>query len=115
MTLAGFLIISGLAHFKYADFVTDFIPSYIPFRSFWTYFCGVCLIAGGIGLFIPLTRRFAALLSGIMILSWFVLLHIPRFIANINDPSDRMGLGESFVFAGIFFILTGLFSEKKNS
>jgi uncharacterized membrane protein len=112
LTLAAFLIISGFAHFKYADFVTEFIPSYIPFHAFWTYFCGVCLIAGGIGLLISFTRKLAALLSGIMILSWFVLLHIPRIIANINDPSDRMGLGESFAFAGIFFVLTGLFSKE---
>jgi uncharacterized membrane protein len=115
LTLTVFLIMAGLSHFKYADFVTDFIPSYIPFRSFWTYFCGICLIAGGIGLLIPPTRRLAALLSGIMILGWFFLLHIPRFIANINDPSDRMGLGESFAFAGIFFVLTGLFSKKKTA
>jgi hypothetical protein len=65
------------------------------------------------GLLIPQTRRLAALLSGIMIAGWFLLLHIPRFIANIHDVSDRMGLCESFTFIGIFFVLAGMLSGNK--
>lgn len=106
--LAAFFIAGGYAHFKFADFVVGFIPSYIPFHVFWTYFCGICLIAGGIGILIPGTRRLAALLSGIMVMGWFLLLHIPRFLSNVHDASDRMGLCESFAFAGIFFVLAGI-------
>jgi uncharacterized membrane protein YphA (DoxX/SURF4 family) len=112
--LAAFFIASGYAHFKFADFVETFIPSYIPFHVFWTYFCAICLLAGGVGLLIPQTRRLAALLSGFMILGWFLLLHIPRFIANINDASDRMGLFESFTFVGIFFVLAGILPGPEN-
>ncbi|MCW3093910.1 MAG: hypothetical protein JWP81_4979 [Ferruginibacter sp.] len=99
--LAAFFIACGYAHFKFATFVKDFIPAYIPFRSFWTYFCGICLFAGGIGLLLPVSRRWAALLSGIMVAGWFIFLHIPRFIANTKDVGDRMGLCESFTFAGM--------------
>jgi uncharacterized membrane protein YphA (DoxX/SURF4 family) len=106
--IASFFIVSGYAHFKFADFVIQFIPAYIPFRPFWTYFCGICLAAGGVGILIPPTRRLAALLSGIMVLGWFLLLHIPRFVGNMNDFSDRLGLAESFTFAGIFFALAGV-------
>jgi uncharacterized membrane protein len=111
--LAAFFIAGGYAHFKFAAFVKDFIPAYIPFHSFWTYFCGICLFAGGAGLLIPATRKWAALFSGIMVLGWFILLHIPRFLANTNDTSDRMGLCESFTFVGIFFVLAGMLSRKK--
>ena len=110
--LALFFVQGGYAHFKYADFVKDFIPAYIPFRSFWAYFCGICLIAGGIGILIPQIRRLAALLSGIMVFGWFVLLHIPRFIMDTTNASDRMGLGESLAFSGIFFVLATLFSKE---
>ena len=109
--LGVFFIAMGYAHFKFADFVIDFIPLYIPFHAFWTYFCGVCLFAGGVGLLLPQTRKWAALLSGIMVLGWFLLLHIPRFLANTHDASDRMGLCESFTFAGIFFVLAGMVSD----
>jgi hypothetical protein len=55
------------------------------------------------------------MLIGIMIAGWFLLLHIPRFFANVNDPSDQMGLCESFAFAGIMFVLYGLFKVKKGN
>ena len=114
--LSSFYIISGLAHFKFADFIMDgFMPSYIPFHPFWTYFCGIALIAGGVGIQIYSFRKIAALLMGIMIAGWFLLLHIPRFFTNINDPSDQMGLCESFAFAGIMFVLYGLFKIKKEN
>jgi uncharacterized membrane protein len=113
LLLSLFLIVCGISHFKYADFVRDFIPSYIPFHVFWTYFCGICLIAGGVGLLVRSVRKLAALLSGTMIAGWFLLLHIPRFAADYTNVSDRLGLGESFIFAGVFFVLTALFAKTK--
>jgi uncharacterized membrane protein YphA (DoxX/SURF4 family) len=110
-----FFLASGYAHFKFADFVIGFIPAYIPFRAFWTYFCAVCLIAGGIGILIPRTRRLAALLSGIMVLGWFVLLHVPRFVMNPDDFSDRLGLCESFAIGGMFLVLGGMYSNRTAS
>ncbi|HMC87068.1 MAG TPA: hypothetical protein VKI61_16190, partial [Chitinophagaceae bacterium] len=112
ISLAAFFIACGYAHFKFADFIESFIPSYIPFHVFWTYFCGICLFAGGVGLLIPQTRRPAALLSGFMVLGWFLLLHIPRLIANMNDASDRLGLCESFTLVGIFFVLAGILNSR---
>ena len=113
LLLAVFFIACGYAHFKFADFINNFIPAYIPFHIFWAYFCGICLFAGGLGILIPQTRYWAALLSGIMLGGWFVLLHIPRFLANVNDASDRMGLCESFTLCGVFLVLAGI-SSKKN-
>jgi uncharacterized membrane protein len=114
--LSLFFIISGFAHFKFAGFIIDgFMPSYIPFHPFWTYFCGIALIAGGIGIQIYPLRKIAALLVGIMIAGWFLLLHIPRFFTNIKDTGDQMGLCESFAFAGIMFVLYDLFKVKKEN
>ena len=110
--LSLFLILCGISHLKFYDFVVNFIPAYIPAHSFWTYFTAIALLAGGIGLILKKTDRWAALFSGLMIAGWFVLLHVPRFIANPNDPSDRMGLFESFTFVGIFFALAGILSRK---
>jgi len=110
--LAFFFIISGFAHFKFHDFIIkDFIPAYIPFHAFWTYFCGIALIAGGVGLLIKQTRRWAAALTGLMILLWFFLLHIPRASYAPHDYGEWMGVCESFTFSGILFTLAGLSSK----
>ena len=110
--LALFFIISGCAHFKFDEFIINtFIPAYIPYHAFWTYFCGVALIAGGIGLLIRQTRKWAAALTGLMILLWFFLLHIPRASYTPHDYGEWMGVCESFTFSGILFTLAGLSSK----
>ena len=109
--LSVFFIACGYSHFKFYDFVKEFIPAYLPMHGFFAIFAAICLLAGGIGILIPATRKWAALLSGIMVGGWFLLLHIPRFLANTNDASDRMGVCESFAFAGIFFVLAAIFDK----
>jgi uncharacterized membrane protein len=110
--LALFFIISGFAHFKFDDFIINgFIPAYIPFHPFWTYFCGIALIAGGVGLLVKQTRKWAAALTGLMILLWFFLLHIPRASYTPHDYGEWMGVCESFTFSGILFTLAGLSSK----
>lgn len=66
--LGGFLLLGGVQHFVYADFVARLVPAWIPGARFWVYFTGVALIAGGVGILLPKTQRLAATMSGIMIL-----------------------------------------------
>ncbi|HMG66532.1 MAG TPA: hypothetical protein VK588_02565, partial [Chitinophagaceae bacterium] len=80
-------------------------------RPFWTYFAAVALLAGGTGIIFRQTRQWAATLSGIMILLWFFLLHIPRALAAPHDYGEWMGVCESFTFVGILFVLAGLSSK----
>jgi uncharacterized membrane protein len=109
-----FFIICGFSHFKFAEFIVKgFIPSYIPFPAFWAYFCGICLVAGGVGFLFPQTRKWAALLSGTMVAGWFILLHTVRFAADTSNSSDRMGLCESFTIAGMLFVLAGISWKKE--
>jgi len=69
----------------------------------WTYFGGVALIAGGAGLLIPRTAQLAALLSGLMILSWFFIVHVSREIAGV---ADGIAVFEALLTAGMLFVLT---------
>ena len=111
--LAIFFMACAYAHVQFFDFVKGFIPAYIPFHGFFAYFTALCLFCGGIGILNPPTRRLAAMLSGVMLLGWFLMLHIPRFINNIHDASDQMGLFESLAFAGFFFVLASVSSHPK--
>jgi uncharacterized membrane protein len=118
--LALFLIICGMAHFKFADFVKDLVPAYINNGYFWTYFAAIVLLAGGAGLIFKRTRKWAAALSGIMVLLWFVMLHIPRAVnipplTSVPIYGEWMGVFESFAFGGIFFVLAGLSTKEKPS
>jgi uncharacterized membrane protein len=116
--LSAFFIAAGYAHFKYADFTKNYIPAYLPLHTFFTYFCAVCLIAGGIGILIPATRIWATLLSGIMLTGWFLLLHLPKFFTDVHIKGERMGVFESLALAGVFFTAYSIFKiikQKKDS
>src|SRR5262245_46074006 len=80
--LAAFMVFAGVMHFIYTQFAAGLVPSWIPGHTFWAYFAGCALIAGGLGIILPWTTQLAALLSGAMIFLWVVLLHIPRALAN---------------------------------
>jgi uncharacterized membrane protein len=103
--LATFLILGGIQHFVYATFVMQLVPAWIPSPRFWVYLTGTALIAGGIGILLPPTRRLAATLVGIMILLWVVMLHIPRALANRQDPGETAAIFEALALSGVVFIL----------
>jgi len=103
--LGGFMILGGIQHFVYADFVAQLVPSWIPGTRFWVYFTGVALIAGGVGILVPKTQHLAATLSGVMILLWVVLLHIPRALADLHNAGETSGVFEALALSGVAFIL----------
>ena len=105
VALGIFLIITGIQHFRFTEFVSSLVPAWIPGSDvFWTYFAGVALIAGGIGLLVPWTARLAALLSGGMVFSWFWIVHIPRVLTSV---SDAIAVFEALAVSGIAFVLAG--------
>ncbi|HKX84128.1 MAG TPA: DoxX family membrane protein, partial [Pyrinomonadaceae bacterium] len=107
--LGAFFILAGIQHFYYAQFVATLVPSWIPGAAFWTYFTGLALIAGGIGVLTPITSRLAALMSGLMIFSWFLLLHIPRALAaatGAQSKNEWIAVFEALSMSGIALVLT---------
>lgn len=106
--ISFFLIICGIQHFVFVPFVAQLVPSWIPGQIFWTYFSGVALIAGGLGLLIDKTVQLTAALAGIMILIWFIILHIPRALNSPQElaPNEWIAVCESLAFSAALFTLT---------
>jgi uncharacterized membrane protein len=108
---SAMLIVYGIDHFVYTEFVSAMVPSWIPGHYFWTYLAGVALICAGIAITFKIKLKLAASLMGLMFFLWFVILHIPRAIDN---PSGGKGLELTRVFAifgyvgiALLFALTG--------
>ncbi len=107
--LGAFFIVCGVQHFLFTSFVATLVPAWIPGALFWTYFAGVALIAAGVGLSFPPTARLAALLAGGMIVTWIVILHIPRALAAAGVAAQREewnSVFEALTFSGLAFVLT---------
>ncbi|MGC4038284.1 MAG: hypothetical protein QM764_20140 [Chitinophagaceae bacterium] len=110
------LILFGIDHLLYTDFVAGLVPSWIPFHLFWTYFGAVALSGSGIAILLKIKLPQVSVLLGVMLLIWFLILHIPR---AITDPHSGNGneitsVFEALGFAGIAFIIAGLYKKNRN-
>jgi uncharacterized membrane protein len=111
--LGCFLIIGGLQHFKFTAFVAALIPAWFPGNAtWWTRFAGVALIAGGVGLIVRRTAVLAGLMAGLMIFSWFWIVHVPRTFTSV---SDGIAVFEALAFSGIGLVVAGARGEFRVS
>ena len=111
------MILFGVDHFLYADFVVKLMPVWIPGTLFWTYFAGVALIGAGIAIILKIKLKLSAILLGVMIFLWLIMLHIPRAIA---DPYGAQGneltsVFEALGFSGVAFMLAGGYNNWKQA
>ncbi len=107
---AVLLIVFGSEHFLYSKFVAALVPGWVGSANFWTYFAGVSLVAGGIGIMVRQVARLASLLAGLMIFLWVIMLHIPRAIV---DPYSNVGnewasVFEALAFSGMAWMLAAM-------
>jgi len=109
------LIIFGADHFLFTKWIAMLVPNWIPGHIFWTYFAGVALIGSGIGIITKIQLKLVAILCAIMIFIWFIILHIPRGIA---DPYSLQGneissVLQSFGFSGVAYLIGYGYHTKK--
>jgi uncharacterized membrane protein len=111
---AFLLIVFGIDHFLYAKFVAMLVPSWAGSQMFWTYFAGVALISGGLGITVRRVAPLASLLVGVMIFLWVPMLHIPRAIADpyMSVGNEWASVFEATAFSGVAFMLAALSKEK---
>jgi uncharacterized membrane protein len=108
------MVVFGYMHFLYPDFVATLVPNWIPGHLFWTYFAAVALIASGLGILLNIQRRLAALLLGIMLFLWVIMLHIPRAVVALpaDHGNEWASVFEALAFSGMAFLLAGNRPEK---
>ena len=94
------LLLFGIDHFFYPEFVATLVPAWVPDHTFWTYLAGVALIGTGTAIILKIKRRKIALLASAMLFLWLVLLHIPRAMA---DPYGARGNEITSVFEALAF------------
>ena len=108
--LGAFLILCSLQHFKFLAFVATLIPAWFPGNPIlWSQFAGIALLLFGVGLLISRTAPLAALLAGLMIFSWFWIVHLPRVRTSV---SDGIALFEALAFSGLAFVLAGALVQR---
>ncbi|SHN00758.1 hypothetical protein [Mucilaginibacter sp. OK098] len=110
------MILFGIDHFLYVEFVSKLVPAWIPGQLFWTYFAGVALIGSGVAIILKIKLKLVAILLGVMIFLWLIMLHIPRAIADpYGDKGNEVtSVFEALGFSGIAFVIAGVYNKKKS-
>lgn len=108
------IISFAMDHFLYAKDAADYVPSWVPGHLFWIYFTGMALLASGVGIILNIKRKLAATLLGSMILTWFIILHIPRVIVSPLPylGSEITSAGIALAYSGIAFLIAGTTTKK---
>lgn len=102
------LVINGIQHFLFTEFVASLIPEWFPGDAvLWTYFGGVALIAGGLGLLLPRTTALAAVLSGAMVFSWFWIIHLPLALPTPVSRNAAVSVFGALAVSGALFAIAG--------
>jgi uncharacterized membrane protein len=95
----------GVAHFVYADFTADMIPTWIPTPLFWAYATGAGHIAASLSLMSGRYMPLAATLLTFMLGSFVLLLHAPRVIAQPASHIEWVMLGVSMSLTGAAWVV----------
>jgi hypothetical protein len=101
------MVVFGIEHFLFAEFVKSLVPGWIPGDLFWTYFAAVALIGAGLAIIVQIKVKLVATLLGIMVFIWFLILHIPRaVVAPASDMGNELSsVFESLGVSGIAFVI----------
>ena len=109
------MIVFGIDHFIYTAFVATLVPGWLPWHIFWTYFAGIALAGAGVCIILKIKLKLIGTLLGIMLFIWFVILHIPRAIADpyIDKGNEVTSVFEALAFSGIAFVIA--FMRKREA
>jgi uncharacterized membrane protein len=105
--VAATFVFYSTEHFLFPRFVPGvplekMTPAWIPAPTLISYIVGITLLAAGIGLMIPYTRRIAAATAGTVLLLLTIFFYVPILITEISSPLAVEGVnyvGDTLLFA----------------
>ena len=105
----------GAEHFVFSRVATPQVPLWIPGPAAANYLGGAALVACGVGICLPRTRRKSAGLLCILIFASMLVFHLPVVLRSARFESDWT---KTLVMSGGAFLLattaaTGASSEKR--
>jgi uncharacterized membrane protein YphA (DoxX/SURF4 family) len=105
----------GVDHILYIENIATLVPAWISGSVFWTYFAALALIGSGLAIILNVKVRLVAMLLGVMIFMWFILLHIPRAIEfpELNKGNEIASSADALAFSGIAFIIACVNNKKE--
>lgn len=106
------LLVFGLAHFRYPDFVAALIPAWIPAKLFLAWFTGAAHFAAGLAVLAGVAARIACLWHAAMCFIIFAVLHIPRVAADLGNRGEWTSLFVALALCGVALVFAERFATR---
>ena len=97
----------GAEHFAAAHGISKFVPKFMPWHLFWTYFVGVALIAASLSIATKIQVQWSGFLVGVMMFTFVSMMDIPGTFANHFDRISVALLLRELSFGGAGWVLSG--------
>lgn len=114
---AASLILFGIQHFIYGDFITGRAipwPATINGGTIWAYASGFLLAISGLLIIARKSAVLPALISGVMIFIWAFLRNIPILVSHPVFDGFATNTGKALALSGgMFAIAHSLLNDKK--
>ncbi|MGI8786904.1 MAG: hypothetical protein ACR2HG_03985 [Pyrinomonadaceae bacterium] len=105
-------LIFGVQHFLYADFVAGLVPAYFPLRHFWALFTGAAMIAAGLSFIFNRLALPAAVLLGVMLLIFILLIHVPTLASEPFGGTNLTRALQDIAIMSAAFMLARVLSKS---
>jgi uncharacterized membrane protein len=102
-------------HFTDTKFVAKIVPSWMPEHVFWTYLVGTALIAAALSIVVKKQARLAAILLGVLLILFVLLIHIPNIIAHPKNVLTWALGFRDLAFSGGALAFAGTQTEKRSA
>jgi uncharacterized membrane protein len=90
------------------------VPATLPGRTILAYLSGSIFVISGFGIFIIRWRFYSALLLAMLFSIFFVAVHLPKLVSEINNPSEWTACFEVLVLCSGAYLLTIQFRNQAN-
>lgn len=106
----------GILNFIYAEPVAGLepLPAWVPGRMFWVYLTGLVLMVAGACIVVNKVARLAAIMLGIMLLLWVLLLQAPNLAVRPDNGNVWTTAFETLALCGVAWVLAGSLTTGQN-
>ena len=108
------LIVFGIQHFLYTDFIISLMPLWLPGKILFSYLIKFGFLLAALSLLLRIKVEWSMLLLGTMFLIWVIVLHAPRSITKLTDANEWASLHIALLLSGISFYISGKTYKSDN-
>jgi putative oxidoreductase len=105
---AGIMLVYGIQHFMYSNYVAGMVPGWIPFHHFWVYFTGSGFIAAAVSIVLNWNAKWGCFFLGVMICIFILTIDMPNLVHDHFSAGDITSACGNLGLASCALILSGI-------